>query len=102
VEKKKDGTSWFWGEGGILPLEKTGFLVVFKPTIAITTSASTFKSFYQKWQTAGGLRIGPFTIGGGGGSEQRNYNKTSSGTTFVIESTSDVPQILGVYVHKMP
>jgi len=94
--------NWMWGDGGLLNIQKTGFYVAYQPSITIQTDQDTYNSFSSSWKTSGGLRIGPFTFGGEGGQTTNTYNSSTSGTSFVVESTSTTPIIFGNVIAVLP
>jgi hypothetical protein len=94
--------AYMFGQGGVVPLLKTGMLVCYQPTITITVSQSTYQSFQQQWSAAGGIQVGPFQIGGSSGGQTMNWSSTSSGMQCVITSTSTVPLIFGTLIAVEP
>lgn len=94
--------AWAFGEGGIVPAFKTGMLVCYQPTVSLNVSQSTYQSFMQQWSVSGGIQVGPFQIGGSGGSTQLNWSQSASGMTANIASNSNVPLIFGVTLAIQP
>lgn len=95
-------TTAVFGQGGFLPLLKSGMLVAAGMTFTISVDESTFAAFSQKFKAATGLRIGPFTFSADGGSERAGWRADSRGTTFTGTSTSTVPQIFGWTLNVLP
>jgi hypothetical protein len=92
----------FWGEKGSFNLIKTGFFVAYQPNISIEVDQQTFNSFKSKWEVCGGIRVGPFSFGGGGGSSTDTFNKSTSGLSFIVQSTSTTPVIFGNTINILP
>lgn len=88
-----------WGKDGIMSVQKVGMLVCYKPAFAITVSDSTFKSFSEKWNVSAGLRIGPFSFGGGGGSASSGWKADSATKTFSGTSTAETALIMGTNIN---
>lgn len=97
-----DGTQAVFGEKGFMGLLKTGMYVGYKPTFNIRTSQSTFTRFLEKFEVAGGLRIGPFTFKASGGSEKSGWTASQQGQTFTGTSTSETPMIIGISIAELP
>jgi hypothetical protein len=97
-----DDTQAVFGEKGFFGLIKTGMYVGYKPSFSIRSSASTFKSFSEKFKVAGGLRIGPFTFEANGGSEKSGWASSENGFSFTGTTTSDQPMIIGVQIAELP
>lgn len=94
-----NGEKAVWGENGIMSVQKVGMLVCYKPSFEIKVSSSSFSSFLEKWKVSGGLRIGPFQFGGGGGSTTSGWKSNSSTNTFSGTSTSESALIMGINVN---
>ncbi len=94
--------AYMFGQGGVIPVMKTGMLVCYQPKVKITVSQSTYQSFQQQWSAAGGIQIGPFQLGGSSGGSTFNWSSTSSGMECIIESTSTTPLIFGITVAVEP
>lgn len=99
---EQPGTTWMFGEGGVVPCFKTGMLVCYQPTISITVSQSTYQQFQQSWSAAGGIQVGPFQIGGSSGGSSLTWTKTANGMTLEVSSTSLIPLIFGVNIAVQP
>jgi len=93
-----DGTKAVWGKDGIMGVQKVGMVVCYKPSFLIKVSSSTFTSFSQKWEVSAGVRIGPFTFNGGGGSTSSGWKADKATSTFSGESTSETALILGTNI----
>ena len=74
-------------------------LVCYKPKFTITVSNSTFKSFSEKWDVSAGLRIGPFSFSGGGGSSSSGWQSNSATNSFSGESTAETALIMGTNIN---
>lgn len=96
------GGTYMFGEGGVLPLMKTGMLVCLNPQITVTVSLETYKSLETKWEEAGGFSIGPFVFGGARGGTSINWQKTDDSASFTLSDSSNIPKILGVTVAIQP
>jgi hypothetical protein len=92
------GQAGLFGQYGLLPTRVSGLVVVYKPSFSITANKSTFDRVKQKISASAGLRIGPFTFGGSGGSTSDFQHNTESDNTITGSSTSEEPLILGVTV----
>lgn len=92
-------TKAVWGPEGIMSAQKVGMFVCYKPSFSITVSASTFKAFSEKWEVSAGLRIGPFSFSGGGGSSSSGWKSDSSTNTFSGESTAETALIMGTSIN---
>ncbi|MCY1046839.1 hypothetical protein OV208_36380 [Corallococcus sp. bb12-1] len=97
-----EGMTNMFGEGGVVPVLKTGMLVGYQPTISVTVSQSTFNSFQEQWQASSGFSVGPFQFGGTTGGSQNAWTRSASGSTLTATSTSTVPLIFGVTVDTLP
>jgi hypothetical protein len=90
------GSSPIFGEGGLLPLEVVGLVAGYQPSYEITMNSSTYQQHYEKYEASGGIRIGPFRFGGGGGHESNTIKKEASSTTFKGKSTATYPFLMGI------
>ena len=88
-----------WGKDGIMSVQKVGMLVCYKPSFEISVSESSFKAFSEKWNVSAGLRIGPFSFGGGGGSASSGWKADSAAKTFSGESTAETALIMGTNIN---
>lgn len=95
-------TYFFDGPKAILPGMVTGILVGYQPSFKLTTNESAFSDVYESAQGSGGIGIGPFHFGGGGGHTSKITKSSSSSNTIECSDTSDVPQIFGIYLKVMP
>lgn len=95
-----DGTSKaVWGSNGIMSSQKVGMLVCYKPSFSIQVSQSSFQSFSQKWDVSAGLRIGPFSFGGGGGASSSGWKADAASKTFTGTSTAETALIMGANIN---
>jgi len=92
-------TKAVWGPDGIMSVQKVGMIVCYKPSFSITVSTSTFKAFSEKWDVSAGLRIGPFSFSGGGGSSSSGWSSDSATNTFTGESTAETALIMGTNIN---
>jgi len=92
-------TKAVWGPNGIMSVQKVGMVVCYKPSFAISVSESTFKSFSEKWNISSGLRIGPFSFSGGGGSASSGWKADAASKTFIGTSTAETALIMGLNVN---
>lgn len=87
-----------FGKDGLVSAMVASLVLVSRPRVTITMSASTYQRNQQKIGACGGISIGPFSFGGSGGRET-DFKRTTNGTTsYTFESTSTDPQIIGVSV----
>jgi len=93
------GTKAVWGPDGIMSVQKVGMIVCSKPSFSITVSQSSFKSFSEKWEVSAGLRIGPFSFSGGGGSSSSGWKADAASKTFSGESTAETALIMGTNIN---
>lgn len=91
----------FFGESGSMALRKTGMLVVYKPSFSIKSKTGFSKTQKEKFEASGGLRIGPFKIGGGGGSSSVIQDKAVTENEFSGTTDSELPFIAGITVQKL-
>ncbi|MBV6320928.1 hypothetical protein [Duganella violaceipulchra] len=95
------GDVYMFGQGGILPLVKTGMLVVYNPSITLTISSATYQSNESSWSATGGISIGPFQIdGANGGSTSSSWSDNGTTASITVTDTTGVPKILGVTVSQ--
>ncbi|MFF5793294.1 hypothetical protein ACFY5D_14720 [Paeniglutamicibacter sp. NPDC012692] len=94
----EDHTKAVWGKDGIMGVQKVGMIVCYKPSFSIKVSSSTFSSFSEKWEVSAGVRIGPFTFTGGGGSTSSGWKADKATSTFTGESTAETALILGTKI----
>ncbi|MFF5792654.1 hypothetical protein ACFY5D_11420 [Paeniglutamicibacter sp. NPDC012692] len=92
------GSKAVWGKDGIMGVQKVGMVVCYKPSFSIKVSNSTFSSFSEKWEVSAGLRIGPFSFSGGGGSTSSGWKADKATSTFTGESTAETALILGTNI----
>lgn len=92
------GSASLFGQFGIAGTRVAELVVAYKPSFEITMSANTYQQNKQKFEASGGIRIGPFSFGGHGGSESDYTKSTAKANTFSGGSTSEDPQIIGVIV----
>ncbi|MEN3332743.1 MAG: hypothetical protein V7641_2108 [Blastocatellia bacterium] len=88
-----------WGKGGIMSVQKVGMVVCYKPAFTVTVSESTFSAFSEKWNVSAGLRIGPFSFGGGGGSASSGWKADAATKTFSGTSTAETALIMGTNIN---
>ncbi|WP_417424730.1 hypothetical protein [Hoeflea sp.] len=93
------GSKAVWGPDGIMSVQKVGMLVCYKPSFTITVSQSTFQAFSERWEVSAGLRIGPFSFSGGGGSSSSGWKADSATKTFTGESTAETALIMGASIN---
>lgn len=95
------GKEDFFGEKGAMGLRKTGMLVVYKPSFTIRSKTGFSKDYREKFEASGGLRIGPFKIGGGGGSSTIIQDKAVTSNEFSGTTDSETPFIAGITVQLL-
>lgn len=96
------GSTAVFGEKGFLPMVKTGMYVVYRPSFSISVKQATFSAFEQQFSAATGVRIGPFTFGAKGGSQQAGWTASQAGLNFSGKSDSTDPFIIGYTVNVLP
>jgi hypothetical protein len=94
-----NGSKAVWGKEGIMGVQKVGMVVCYKPSFSIKVSSSSFSSFSEKWEVSAGVRIGPFTFNGGGGSSSSGWKADKATNTFTGESTAETALILGTNIN---
>ena len=95
------GRDNFFGPKGSMGAVKTQMYVCYQPSFSITSSSSFTEEHRKKFEAAGGIKIGPFRIGGGGGHESVIYDKQVTDKSFSGESKSSVPFIFGVSIQVL-
>ena len=96
--KGDKGTKPIFGEGGVLPLVLTGLVAGYQPSIDITMSDATYSKYKEHFDASGGIRVGPFQIGGTGGQSEEGIQKNSDNKKFHVESKATYPFIMGITV----
>ena len=94
------GQSPVFGEGGILPLTIVSMVCGYKVGFKINMSSSTYSRHSSEFQASGGIRIGPFHIGGGYRTSTDTWEHNTDGGSFSGESKADYPFILGFVVSQ--
>ena len=87
-----------FGKGGVLSLVLTGLVAGYQPSIDITMSDATYSKYKESFDASGGIRVGPFEIGGSGGSSEAKFKKKSENKKFHYESTATYPFMMGITV----
>lgn len=87
-----------FGQSGLVSTLVAGLALVYQPSVTVTMSESTMQRNKQKITANAGLRIGPFTFGGSGGSQSDTQITMGGTTSFTATSTSTDPLIIGVSV----
>jgi hypothetical protein len=95
-------STYMFGEGGVIPLLKTGMLVCLNPKITVTVSLETYHKLAKQWEHAGGFSIGPFVFEGAAGGNSIDWQKTDNSASFSLADSSNIPKILGVTVAVQP
>lgn len=95
-----------YGEGGLMPMWVTEFLVVLNPTITMKLDDSTYQYSKQSMSVDGGGSYGwgPFGYSGSG-SYSSTHVKTDyhdANGTITITDTSNIPKIVAVRSHLAP
>jgi hypothetical protein len=93
------GDKAVWGEDGIMSVQKVGMVVCYKPSFDISVSESTFNSFSEKWNVSAGVRIGPFSFSGGGGSSSSGWKADKATKTFSGTTTAETALIMGTNIN---
>ena len=94
IEKYGESLIEFWGASGSMNVLPVSVILVRGSQIKITASESFVHEFQKHVNGSGGVRIGPFKIGGGGGSTQRRYSYHFDGSTMEIKDESGLPDIV--------
>lgn len=90
-----------FGNNGLLPLVTTSFIACIGMSISVTISQTSYKMHQEEFNTAGGVRIGPFRFGGGsGGHSSDKWNKKAVDSTFTVNLTDQYPYIIGYKVAR--
>ena len=92
------GQSPVFGKGGMLPLAISSMIAGYQISFSISMSSSTYERHVADFKASGGIRIGPFHIGGGYETHSDTWTKTATGTTFKGESKATYPFIVGFIV----
>jgi len=87
-----------FGPNGLLSTMVSSLALVYQPSVTVTMAESTMQRNKQKIAASGGVRIGPFTLGGSGGSQSDTKISLTGTTSFTATSTSTDPLIIGVNV----
>ena len=87
-----------FGKDGVFPLVLTGLVGGYQPSIDIKMSDTTYRKHKDHFDTAGGIRIGPFRFGGSGSFAQKEFQKKSDSQKFHVESSATYPFIMGITV----
>lgn len=90
------------GQGGLLPLMKTGMLAVLNPRVRVAVSSETYAAHRAKWAAATGFRIGPFVFGGPGRERHIDWDEQRTVAAFSLSGQFGAPQIVGVTVSPQP
>jgi hypothetical protein len=96
---KRGSGNYFFGPGGALARIYGSMVVAYRPTVTVDAGESFASYLYQKWETEGGIIIGPFVFGGKVTHERKVATASASGGSFTIKSNDDWPLIVG-YVSK--
>jgi hypothetical protein len=91
----------FFGPKGSMSAIKTQMYVAYKPSFEITTGTKFTSEQQEKIKASGGVRIGPFVIGGEGGRESTIKNKKVTDSSFSGETDSELPFIFGVGIQVL-
>jgi hypothetical protein len=91
----------FFGATGAMSAIKTQMYVAYKPSFEITTGTKFTSEQQEKIKASGGIRIGPFTIGGSGGRESTIKDKKVTDTGFSGTTDSELPFIFGVGIQVL-
>ena len=97
---KTGGQSPVFGKGGILPLTIMSMLCGYKVGFKINMSSSTYSRHSSEFEASGGIRIGPFHIGGGYRTSTDSWDHSTDGASFSGQSKADYPFILGFVVSQ--
>ena len=92
------GQSPVFGQGGLLPLAISSLIAGYKVSFRISMSKNTYDRHVSDFRSSGGIRIGPFHLGGGYSTHSDTWNKSTDGTTFSGTSTARYPFIIGFMV----
>lgn len=93
---KSGSDNYFFGAGGGLSRIYTGLIVAYRPSITIEAGEAFASYLLQKWQAEGGIEIGPFFFGAKASGETTSSTVTQHGSSLVLQSTADWPQIVGM------
>ncbi len=94
---KQDGTRpYFFGSGGLLARQITDVVVGYRPQVIIDGGEQFRQTVEQQIKVGGGLRIGPFFVGGDGGSETTSGSISFDGAQITVQGEGDWPYIMAV------
>jgi hypothetical protein len=94
IEKYGESLIEFWGVSGSMNVIPISIILVRGSKIKITANESFVHEFEKHINGSGGVRIGPFKIGGGGGSTERRYSYLFDGSTMEIKDESGLPDVV--------
>ena len=93
---KGGGKPYFFGNGGLLARQINSLIVGYRPSVIVDGGETFATSVKEAIKGSGALRVGPFTVGGGGGSIDSSGSVTFDGAQITIEAAGDWPYIVAV------
>lgn len=99
---EKDSANELYGPNGDYNLMAIQFLVAYQPSLSVTVDAGEYNEIRQKYRIRGGMRIGPFRIGGSGGGESVDINFDNETGTIEMTHIGEEPVIVAVRSAVLP
>ena len=91
-----------YGPDGDYNLMAIQFLVAYQPSLSVTVDAGEYNEIRQKYRIHGGMRIGPFRMGGGGGGEKVEIRFDNDTGTIEMTYVGEEPVIMAVLSAVLP
>jgi len=90
------GRPYFFGNGGLLSRQINALIVGYRPSVIIDGGQKFADYVKRTIKGSGALRVGPITVGGGGGSIESSGSVSFNGTQIEIKAAGDWPYIVAV------
>lgn len=94
--KEDADTPYFFGNGGLLARQANSLIVGYRPSVIVDGGKKFANQVEEALKGSGALRVGPFLIGGGGGSIDSSGSVSFDGAQITIEAEGDWPYIVAV------
>ena len=91
-----------WGDGGAMPLMKTGMIVGYQPQFRVESTDDTVSNLKKRFPNITGIRIGPLTFSTVSDTEPASMTFTENDHVFSGGATSNIPVIIGVIIETLP
>lgn len=95
-QPKSGDDVYYFGTGGLLARSITALIIGYRPTIIIDGGSSFTSDVKTKIDAGGSLIIGPFSIGGSGGSQTEKDTFDYSDGKITAKSNGDWPYIVAI------